>query len=127
MVARIVREPFTYLLIQAWCVFALFSGFFAGKPLYFPDSSTYTQFDTQSVTAALSQVRTVGYPLFLKAIQTVSPDLSILPFVQFGFYVVAVLFFYCALRTYGFSKWLAFAVCVNGQFLTEGVIKRLDR
>ncbi len=104
---RILKQPFTYLLLQAGCTFLAFTLILGSRLDVSSDSPTYLHFKMDTLANALSQVRTIGYPLFLHLMQLLSPDLKILPYVQFLLFTGAVLIFYKALRVYGVSKWAA--------------------
>ncbi|NEQ64718.1 MAG: hypothetical protein F6K21_04275 [Symploca sp. SIO2D2] len=67
-----------------------------------PDSGTYSSFG--EIYTMLSSARTLGYPLFIQAVSVISPDLSILPTVQFFIYAIAAFVFFVSLRIYGFSQ-----------------------
>ena len=104
---RILKEPFTYLLLQTGCTFLAFALIRGSRLDVSSDSPTYLHFKMDTLADALSQVRTIGYPFFLDLIRLLSPDLKILPYIQFLLFAGAVLLFYRALRVYGVSGWLA--------------------
>jgi hypothetical protein len=65
------------------------------------DSADYTDMIPLGLfsRAALSFRRTLGYPLFLKAVQVFSPNLRLLPAAQLLVHIAAVYVFYRALRS----------------------------
>ncbi|MBW3598922.1 MAG: hypothetical protein KY475_16820, partial [Planctomycetes bacterium] len=73
------------------------------------DTADYLHFDFSSWRSAVSQRRTAGYPLILRAAETVSPSLRALPYLQFGLHAASVAAFFVGLRRYGFGPWSAFA------------------
>lgn len=77
-----------------------------------PDSLSYnlSQFGLESgdgLRTALTNLRTLGYPLLLKIVSTFSPDLQLLPEVQFIMFACAIFLLFFGLRSYGFSGWQA--------------------
>jgi len=95
------------LIIQITAL--IFIIFFLGKfrPLFVIDSDSYIKMPMGSLHEALSGIRTVGYPLFLKLIACFTPDYSATPILQIGFHFIAVFLFMIGLRMFGFSGWLA--------------------
>jgi hypothetical protein len=69
-----VREPFFCLLVQGALCLGVLSLLFGTVPHLKQDSGSYLYFSTESLEAMLSQVRTVGYPLFLRAFRMLSPN-----------------------------------------------------
>ena len=74
-----------------------------------PDSQSYVQTGFLAPARMLASVRTVGCPLFLRAVAAVSPSLDILPQVHLAFHLLAVVLFCWAMRRFGASAWQAFA------------------
>jgi 4-amino-4-deoxy-L-arabinose transferase-like glycosyltransferase len=108
-VKRILTQPFLYLLLQAVVVFVFLFALGRGEVHETADSVGYLQFRMNSVAEALGQMRSVGYPLFVKAVKAISPDLWALPYVQIFLFFSAALLFYKSLVLYGLSGWTAFA------------------
>ncbi|MEW6113546.1 MAG: hypothetical protein AB1664_15555, partial [Thermodesulfobacteriota bacterium] len=108
-VQRILTQPFLYLLLQAVVVLVLLFALGRGEVRQTADSVGYLQFQMSSLTEALGQMRSVGYPLLVKAVKALSPSLSALPYVQVLLFFFAALLFYRALVVYGLSGWMAFA------------------
>lgn len=79
------------------------------------DSASYLEASRHGWLGLLGGVRSFGYPLFLKVVQWLSPQLSILPLVQMGIHVAVAFFLYGALRRYGAPAWQSFALA--GAFL----------
>src|SRR5262249_26480653 len=69
---------------------------------------TLKDMEYKDLRGILSDVRTFGYPLFLKLVSLVSPALWLLPFFQLAVRVVAVDVFYAGLRKIEVRPWLAF-------------------
>lgn len=72
-------------------------------PVLVPDSKTYLDVDTSSLTAALSQMRTCGYPLFLDTLS----NLKWVPIAHLCIFVIANFIFYLGLLRAGYSDWTA--------------------
>jgi hypothetical protein len=90
----------------------VFTVFFGTTPQLNPDASSYLNFKTDSLATMMNQLRTMGYPLFLKAVEYVSPQLHVLPQIQMLTFFLAQFLFYGALVRYGFSRWSA-VVCAS--------------
>ncbi|MEZ6059230.1 MAG: hypothetical protein R3C19_02600 [Planctomycetaceae bacterium] len=88
------------------------------SPLVEPDSQTYLNFDFSSLTAALTQIRTFGYPLFLKTIGSVER----VPFFQWLVHSVACGLFYVGLVRVGYRSAVAFA-CSATLLLSRAVFE----
>ena len=73
-----------------------------------PDSESYKQTGLMPPVQMLASIRTVGYPLVLRAVEWASPGLTILPQIHLAFHLFAVVLFYWALRVSA-SPWQAFA------------------
>ncbi len=78
-----------------------------------PDSQSYIQTGFMAPAAMLASVRTVGYPLFLRVVAAISPQLGILPLVHLAIHFLAVLLFYWSLRRFGATAWQAFAAATG--------------
>ena len=90
----------------------VFTVFFGTTPQLNPDASSYLNFKTDSLATMMNQLRTMGYPLFLKAVEYVSPQLHVLPQIQMLTFFLAQFLFYGALVRYGFARWSA-VVCAS--------------
>jgi len=108
-VKRILTQPSLCLLVQAVIVFALLIALGRAEVHQTPDSVGYLRFQMTSLAEALGQMRSIGYPLFLKAVRAISPGLSALPYVQILLFFSAAVLFYQALAGLRFSEWMAFA------------------
>jgi hypothetical protein len=106
----LVKAPFTYLIIQAMALFAVYSHVIGYGIQTTFDSKSYVEFPFDDLAGVLGNERTFGYAAFIKLIQLGSPDFGLLPPVQMVIFLLAVPFFYHALTVYGFSKWGAFFV-----------------
>jgi hypothetical protein len=68
------------------------------------DSRSYTQLaNAAAARDLLASVRTPGYPLFLRGVRALCPDLSCLPHVQLVIFGLSVLALFGALRRFGVS------------------------
>ncbi len=101
-----IHNPLTWILAQATVILIVLMLAGALSPSITIDSTTYLDIP-DTFPAMLSHVRTLGYPLFLKSIGWLSPELSVLPLFQALAFVAATVFFYSGLHRYGFSKALA--------------------
>jgi len=90
-------------------MFVLLSWIIGTRPRVFGDSVSYLNFPVHNPVEALDNIRTFGYPLFLRIVQTVFPDLRFLPQIQVALYCAAVFFFYASCIQYGFPRWAAWA------------------
>lgn len=66
------------------------------------DSITYIL--NGDLNYALSNIRTIGYPVFLYLVSKVSPDFERLPDFQFICYSISIFIFLVGLRSFGVSK-----------------------
>jgi hypothetical protein len=107
---RLSDKPVLYLLLQSVVVIVLVSTIFGTypSPVTGGDPASYMDFKLNFSTEMFNQIRTIGYPLFLRIFRFFSPNLYLLPQTQVCLFLIAILFFYAALRIYGFSKWAAF-------------------
>ncbi len=98
------------MALQAGAVFVanlLSPGF---EPIVRIDSRLYQHLaDRASLLDLLESIRTLGYPLSLRGMGWLSPDLGWLPHVQLGVYCLAVVGLCAALRRFGLSDGAAFA------------------
>jgi hypothetical protein len=70
----------------------------------------YIMISKMSLYEMLGTIRTLGYPLLLKAVAVVSPDYTLVPYVQLTSLFLMVFFLNFSMRRYGASPWQAFAV-----------------
>ena len=73
-------------------------------PVLMPDSPGYLEFPFTSLSDALGNARTPGYPVFLKIIQQAYGDISPVPLVQFLCFCISVFAFYVGLRQFCHSN-----------------------
>ena len=119
---RVLSAPLIYLMLEAGCVFTVFTIVIGTHPVVGEaDSQSYLNFPMDNPADMLVQIRTVGYPIFLKLIKIFSPDLNMLPQLQISFFFVAIFVFYVALRIYGLTKWTAF-VAVSPLFYQRFIL-----
>lgn len=79
------------------------------------DSASYVQASGKNLLGMLGDVRSFGYPLFLKCVALVSPHFALLPYLHIAFHVAVAFFLYGALRRYGAPGWQSLALA--GGFL----------
>jgi hypothetical protein len=108
---RVAEQPLTWILLNALVVLALLqaSGRLAARAE--PDTPLYQTMPLYPVEAALSQIRTVGYPLFLRAIRLATGTDRSVPYFHFAAYLLAVIIFGLALKAAGFSAGARGAAC----------------
>lgn len=100
----------------AWCGLLLQMGAVAGwlsgqgklRPQLVNDTPSYAGFPFDSLPAALTSVRTPGYPLFLKLTGWMGSDWSAVPTAQMVCYFAAVAMFFHALRRWSGKTLVAF-------------------
>ena len=102
------KEPFAYLVAQAIACTLIVTALVGVEGQFAGDAKSYVYFNWNSLPEILSQSRTFGYPLILRALMHFSPDLTFLPQLQVILYCISALVFYAALRAFGISKWPAF-------------------
>ena len=72
-----------FRLLIAWALVFLLAWIFGQFSLVRePDSSGYEYFAGASLRETMASIRTAGYPLFLMALGSINPTLSLLPFIQ---------------------------------------------
>ncbi len=76
----------------------------------FNDSTTYLAAAEMPLDELLCYHRTVGYPFLLRAVAPLSPDYHIIPWVHLAVLFTAVFLLDHAVRRFGASPWLAFAI-----------------
>ena len=106
-----LRYPHIWLAAQLLAVIAA-GGAFGLWHLKLPlegDSVSYVAISKMPFPQALTSIRTLGYPLLLKAVAVVSPDYTVIPWVHLVMLCAAVFFFDFALRRFGASPWQAVA------------------
>lgn len=78
------------------------------RPIPMPDTASYWRVaEARSAPAALSDVRTIGYPVFLDWIGR--HDVERVPRISVKIYIACVLLFWAGLAAYTGSRWLAWA------------------
>src|SRR5208283_3882209 len=85
-------------------------------------SESYIACSKMAWEPALCQARTLGYPLFLRAVALFSPDYAAVPWVQLAMLWPAVFLVDSAMRRFGATPWQAFAV---GAGFMYGAIQQL--
>ncbi len=90
------------------------------RPEIVPDTASYTDFVWSPCSAALSQMRTAGYPCFLAVCRRLGADWSAVPAAQYLVHVLAVGLFWQALRKWFAAEWPAL-VCASTLFYANVV------
>jgi hypothetical protein len=111
MMRRLAEQPWVWVLGNALVVLALLQVSGRLEARIEPDTPLYQSMPLDSLEAALSQVRTVGYPLFLRAVRAATGTDRAAPYFHFLVYLLAVLLFGRALRTAEFSPGARGAAC----------------
>ncbi len=106
----LVARPGAWLLLQAAVLLAYLVGTDQFSVQRLPDSGGYEYFPAHSLREALSQSRTVAYPLFLSAVRVPSPSLDLLPTLQLMGHALAVYLVYRGLCQTGVAPWTALVV-----------------
>lgn len=119
---RILQRPFFWLAAQG--CFVLFILWYLGKltPVIANDTDGYANFPFHSLTAALSQTRTAGYPIFLYVANLFSSEHRAVPVLHFLVHFGAVSVFYAALRSQIHSQWIA--MIMAGSLLYSNLLFR---
>ena len=99
----LMRSPRFWLLAQMLgvLVFAAGSGLLTVRER--PDSASYVEASRLPPAEMLDSIRTIGYPLVLKAVAPHSPDLRIIPRHHLAAYFLAVCLFDFGWRRFGAS------------------------
>ncbi len=129
---RLLRQPLFWLSAQAVTIYVWLAGdggFFAKT---YVDTKTYlTTFD-KGLVAALSHIRTLGYPSFIQVVTYPGGDLDRIVHAQTLVYLSAVVFFGWAAGRYLDSSWRGFVVATPllytqlfGEFMTAMLTETL--
>lgn len=117
---RALASPYLWIVVAAAIAF----GFHALRGNFevhaVPDTATYRDFDASSLTSALSQIRTFGYPLFLNALDAVGIGEAGVPYAHFLASVLAAFAFCAGLRIAGFGRAAAGAASCSLLFIDAG-------
>jgi hypothetical protein len=108
---RLAEQPGAWVLGNALVVLALLYVSGRLEARVEPDTPLYQTMPLDSLEAALSQVRTVGYPFFLRVVRAATGTDRAAPYFHFLVYVLAVLLFGRALQAAGFSPGARGAAC----------------
>ena len=101
------RRPTRWLLL-AWLGATALAAFSHGfRATVEPDSGTYLDFDWSSPAAALSNLRTCGYPLFLAVVTSLSSHPYAVPVVQWLAWLAADWLLYRGLMRAGYRPFVA--------------------
>jgi hypothetical protein len=84
----------------------------------FPDTADYESMADKELTdpKGLSDIRTWGFPLVVKAVREISPSYGLLPWLHLVVHVGSVLVLYAGLRQVGFPSVAAVLACVPPLF-----------
>ena len=74
------------------------------------DTESYIVASQATWAEAMVGPRTLGYPLLLRAVDVVSPDYHLMPFVHLAMLAGAVFLFDFSLRRFGVSPWVSLAI-----------------
>ena len=111
-VPRLLRLPLLYLLLQIGVSAVALDRSGTLEPVIRPDTRSYQRASRAgSLEASLQQHRTMGYPLFLRAMRSLTerPHLAPLPEVHAALFFGAVALLWFAIRAWTGSGWLALA------------------
>jgi hypothetical protein len=108
--STIVRSPRFWIVSQLLAIIVVGSVFGCWHVQMEPDSESYIRASKMALTPALSQSRTLGYPMILRLVVTFSPDYRAIPWVQLAMQWPAIFLLDFAARRFGASPWQAFAV-----------------
>ena len=97
-------KPGFWIALQAVVVFSVLQVAGSFEPEINPDSAGYSDMALGSLGEALSDTKTVGYPLFLRAVERIAGTYLAAPYFHFLAFVAAVLSFYVGLQVAGFSS-----------------------
>jgi hypothetical protein len=101
--SRLARQPLFWTLLNALLALAYLKVSGRWAAWSDPDTLAYQTMPLDSLTGALSHVRTIGYPLFLAGVRALTGTDLAAPYFQFACYLLAVIAFTLALRSAGFS------------------------
>lgn len=107
------RQPAFWLAVQMILVVIVIHLRGWGVVHEVPDTKSYLHTGQAPLAEMLVSIRTIGYPLFLRAVAVVSPGLDLVPQVHLLFHLVAVGLFYRALRRFGAAPWQALAASMG--------------
>jgi hypothetical protein len=112
-VTEIRRKPLFWLTLQLVVTFAVLAWSGGLEYTRVPDTPSYLNVaDAESWTEVLSHNRTLGYPLFLRAVMTFDRWLNPVPKLQILIYFGSLLLFWFAVQRFSGSGWLAWAAVV---------------
>jgi hypothetical protein len=103
MPVSLLRRPSFWLTIQPLLLLAAMTAAGGMTARVEPDTASYRRVDISSWRTAVAGPRTLGYPVFLRAVGMVSPSSAAVPYVQFLLHAGATALVYFGLRRYGFS------------------------
>lgn len=113
-------------LVLLLCLVTGFSWFYAKTDAKLDasgDDGYLAASELTTVRGVLANLRTFGYPQFLRAVRAVTGSLEALPYLQAGLYLFAVAFFFVSLRRFGVPAWTALwaavPAIVNPIFLSQ--------
>ncbi len=77
------------------------------------DTPDYMEASRKGLTEQLLGFRTLGYPLFLRAASMLTPDLRVVPFLQFALHFLVAFFLHFTLVKFGARPWEALAIATG--------------
>jgi len=112
-VIGILRKPLFWLTLQLMVTIGVLAWTGGLEYTRVPDTPSYLNVaDAGSLTETLSHYRSLGYPLFLRAVRAFGLWLNPVPAVQVLFYFGSLYLFWYGVRRYSGSGWLAWASVV---------------
>lgn len=106
----IAKHPLFWLLAAFAAVWATLRRVNLLVANFSPDAVSYELLaEAETLREALSSVRTIGYPLFLRALGGISPEYQAAPTAHLAIYFAVLVAFWWSVRRYTDSPWLAFA------------------
>ncbi len=105
-----VRSPRFWIAAQLLAIMVVGYVFGCWRVQMYPDSESYISASRLALEPALSQARTLGYPMILRFVATFSPDYGAIPWVQLAMLWPGVFLLDFAVRRFVTSPWQAFAV-----------------
>lgn len=108
--SRLLKHPLFWLFVVFFAVWGTVRRVNLLVANFSPDAVSYELLaKADSAAEALSSVRTIGYPLFLRLLGTVSPDYELAPSAHLVIYFGFVTLFWWSVCRYTESPWLGFA------------------
>ncbi|HEV7280133.1 MAG TPA: hypothetical protein VGN57_07975 [Pirellulaceae bacterium] len=117
---RALASPYVWIALAAAVALASHAALGNLRVHEEPDTASYRDFDASTLEAALSEIRTFGYPLFLKGLGALGIGEAEVPFIHFVVSVLAACVFCAGLQSAGFGRPAAAASSGSLLFLDAG-------